>query len=117
MRAIIRLASSRSLSSVMSYTPTPDDPVYTAIGRAISAWAEFEEEAFRFYCELMAQPDPLCAVAFFSLGTFSGKLELVTATIFRRRSFLRLLGVSPPLPHWLHSRSQDLGRSLRPMIL
>jgi hypothetical protein len=76
----------------MSYTPTPDDPVYTAIGRAISAWAEFEEEAFRFYCELMAQPDPLCAVAFFSLGTFSGKLELVNATIFRRRSFLRLLG-------------------------
>jgi len=54
----------------------PDEQIYTAIGKAASAWADLEETIFRLFLKLMPGTEELCALFFFSVS-FKIRIKLL----------------------------------------
>jgi hypothetical protein len=54
----------------------PDERIYTAIGKAASAWADLDETIFRLFTQLMQEPEDFCAIFFFPLH-ITGRLTLI----------------------------------------
>lgn len=80
------------------------DEIYTDIGRAISAWAEFEERLFHLFCFLMNQEEDICAAVFFVWRDFSSRLRLVHDVYTKKRE------PEPEADYWrgLHSATNNL---------
>lgn len=61
-----------------SSEPPPDDPIYAALGRAVSRWAGVEESLFDLFRELMGADESVSAIVFFSFRTLDNRLSLIT---------------------------------------
>src|SRR5919112_5465513 len=81
-------------------------PIYSAIGKAMSAWAAVEDVTFLLFSQVLGVAEPIGMKIFYAFNSFGAKLSITNDV------FLVVYENTPEAAYWqsLHNLLKDISR-------